>query len=98
MPIRIAVLTCLIANLVCTSSGFSQGLTRDQVRTRILDKCVYSEWPTRETKDGIVDDCKCVAQKFAKGLNDDEVSVFDPSARFSTSMKALYSDSANSCR
>jgi hypothetical protein len=66
-------LACLVA---LTAGAQAQPLSSEEVRLRILDDCVYSEWRRPEGRDTAATRCRCAARRLVAGLTAEEVTAF----------------------
>jgi hypothetical protein len=62
--------------VVLGGTAFAQtGLSRDQVRVRLLDQCVMTQSGKTESE-GAGPKCNCYAAKISKAMTDEEIAKF----------------------
>ena len=93
----VPVIAMVLATGAMVAPAGAQGLTKEQVRTRILDSCVYSEWPKRQESGGVVELCVCTAKAMISEMSDEEVARYDPGRRMSRTLRARYGAALEAC-
>ncbi len=75
----------------------AQDMTEEQVRTRILDSCVYAEWSKRAESGGVVKICACTAEAVISTMSEQEIARYNPDRRMSRTLKTRYGEALASC-
>lgn len=73
---RFAAFWMSLAVVATMIAGASQGLaaSSDEVRVRMVDKCVYAEWKYPGRRDKAASRCKCAAKNAIKSLSKAELA------------------------
>lgn len=84
----IAVLLFALVSLVATDVQAKlkhdpQSFTRDQIRTRLLDGCIYDLAQIKEYKDTKSVKCHCYASRTIRSLTEDELDGYRSRQRLS---------------
>ncbi len=96
VPYLFVIVVFLGANLTA-APVFAQSLSKEQVRTRILDKCVYELWPKRAESGGVVDICSCAAKTLITEMSAEEIARYNPERRMNRSLRARYGAALEIC-
>lgn len=74
------------ASLGVVGSVQAEGLSKELMRARALDVCIYAEWKRHKDKD-VTKACRCASEKWIKGLDKDVLGDVLESGKMSSSQK-----------
>lgn len=77
--------------------AYGQGMTKEQVRTRILDACVYQESPKRQESGGVVKICVCTAKAVILEMSEEEIGRYNPDRRMNRALRTRYGEALARC-